>query len=72
MEFKLSTFKRQKKPQPAMPQLIMLQHLTLFRMSLFGAAHGWGAKSPHLLPKICHAYPAVMQLSTGIPYLKKI
>ena len=55
-----------------MPQLIMLQHLTLFRMSLFGAAHGWGAKSPHLLTKICHAYPAVMQLSTGIPYLKKI
>ena len=27
--------------------------LTLFRMGIFGAAHGWGcAKSP--LPKICH------------------
>ena len=38
--------KRQKKPQPTMPQLIMLQHLTLLRMSLFGVAHGWGVKAP--------------------------
>ena len=30
--------------------------LTLFRMGLFGAAHGlWGAKRP-LLPKMCHRY----------------
>ena len=45
--------------------------LTLFMMGLFGAAHGWGAKSPHL-PKICHTYPAMMKLGTVIPYLKKI
>ena len=24
------------------------------------------------LPKICHTYPAVMKLGTGIPYLKEI
>ena len=24
------------------------------------------------LPKICHAYPTIMKLGTGIPYLKKI
>ena len=24
------------------------------------------------LPKICHTYPAMMKLGTGIPYLKKI
>ena len=24
------------------------------------------------LPKICHIYPAMIKLSTGIPYLKKI
>ena len=48
--------------------------LTLFRMSLFGAAHGWwgegGKKAP--LPKICHTHPAMMKLGTLIPNLKKI
>ena len=40
--------------------------LTLFRMGLFGAAHGWGdKKSP--FPKICHAYPTRMKLDTVIP-----
>ena len=45
---------------------------TLFRMGIFGAAHGWeGPKRPPL-PKICHTYPTVMKLGTVIPYLKKI
>ena len=44
--------------------------LTLFKMGLFGAAHGWGAKKAPL-PKICHTYPAIMKLGTVIPYLKK-
>ena len=47
--------------------------LTLFRMGLFGAAHGWGGglKRPPL-PKISHTYPTMMKLITQIPYLKKI
>ena len=44
--------------------------LTLFRMRLFGAAHGWRHKKAPL-PKICHTYPAMMKLGTVIPYLKK-
>ena len=38
--------------------------LTLFRMDIFGAAHGWegGERSP--LPKICHTYPTVMKLGS--------
>ena len=46
---------------------------TLFRMGIFGAAHGWwGQKAlpPH--PKICRRYPTMMKLGTVIPYLKKI
>ena len=42
-------------------------------MGLFGVAHGWGVggkKSPLL--KICHIYPARMELGTLIAYLKKI
>ena len=39
--------------------------LTLFRMGLFGAAHG-------LLPKICHIYPIVKKLGTVLPCLQKI
>ena len=40
-------------------------------MGFFGAAHGWdgGQKAP--LPKICHTYPAMMKLSTVMPYPKK-
>ena len=44
---------------------IQFKHLTLFRMGIFGIAHGKGAK-------ICHTYPTMMKLGTGIPYLKKI
>ena len=47
--------------------------LTLIRMGIFGAAHGWGGgakKSP--LPKICHTYPTMTKFGTVISYLKKI
>ena len=49
--------------------------LTLFRMSIFGSAHGWRRvvqKSIAPLPEICHTYPTMMKLGTVIPYLKKI
>ena len=48
-------------------------HLTLFRLGIFGAAHGLavgGANRPPL-PKICHTCPSMMKLSAVIPYLKK-
>ena len=49
--------------------------LTTFRMDLFGAAHGRGAKiPPPPLPKICRTYPAMIKLKLGsvIPYVQKI
>ena len=46
--------------------------LTLFRMGIFGTAHGWGVVKKVPLPKICHTYPTMMKLSTFVPYLKKI
>ena len=46
-----------------------LNILTLFRMDIFGATHGWmGA----ILANICHTYPTTMKLGTVIPHLKKI
>ena len=53
-------------------QKLAISKLTLFRMGLFGAAHGWegGQKIP--LPEIFHTYPAVIKLGTVIPYLKKV
>ena len=51
----------------------ILQGLTLFRMGLFGAAHGWkGGAQKGLLPKICHTCPTTMKFDTPIPYIKKI
>ena len=48
--------------------------LTLFRLGLFGAAHGWGdwvwQKVP--LPKICGTSPVAIKLGIVIPYPKKI
>ena len=44
--------------------------LTLFRMDLFGTAHGWRGKAPQ--PKICQTYSTIMKLSTLTTYLKKI
>ena len=48
--------------------------LTLFKMGLFGAAHGWEGGGGFLapLPKICHPYPTMMKLGTVIPYRRKI
>ena len=45
--------------------------LTLFKMGFFGAAQGWGEGRNTRFSKICHTYPAMMKLSTVIPYLKK-
>ena len=47
--------------------------LSIFRMGVLGAVHGWGvgAKRPPL-PKICHTYPTMMKLCTVMPYLKNI
>ena len=54
---------------------LLKQILTLFRMDIFGAAHGLrgggGAKRPPLL-NVCHTYPTMMTLHTVIPYLNKI
>ena len=42
--------------------------LTLFRMGILGATHGWRNRgSP--FPKFCHTYPIMMKLGTVIPYL---
>ena len=46
--------------------------LTLFRMSFFGAAHGWGGTKNAPLPKICDTYPTMMKLGTVLPYPKEI
>ena len=46
--------------------------LTLLRMGLLEAAHGWGEPKKPPLPKICHKYPTMMKLLTLIPYLKKM
>ena len=36
-------------------------NLTLFRMGIFGAAHGWGGgKKTPTLPKNCDIYPTIM------------
>ena len=48
------------------PQLLK-KSLTLFRMGLFGAAHGWGWDKKDPLPKICCTYPAMMKLGKLIP-----
>ena len=55
--------------------LPLLVYLILFRIGLFGAAHGrgWGvAKRTPPPPKMFHTYLAMMKLHTVIPYLKKI
>ena len=46
--------------------------LTLFRIGLFGAAHGWGVRQKGPLPKICHTYLTMMKPGTVIPYIKEI
>ena len=45
--------------------------LTLFKMGIFGAAHGWGeTKRSPSLKSVTHT--AMMKLGTVIPYLNKI
>ena len=48
----------------------MKHDLTLFRMDLFRAAHGWGAKKL-LLVKTFHIYSAMINICADIPYLRK-
>ena len=52
-----------------MKELIRKVTLTLFRMGIFGAAHGWewgwGKKPP--LHKICHTYPTMRLGSYTLP-----
>ena len=58
--------------KPRILHLLFPCILTLFRMGLFGAAHGWrGAKKPPL-PTICRTYPTMIKLDRVIPYPKKI
>ena len=45
--------------------------LSLFRMGLFGAVHGWEGAKKTPLSEICHTYPTKMKYGTVIPYLKK-
>ena len=47
---------------------IFLKHLVLFvtKLTCFSSC------KKALLPKICYSYPAMMKLSTVIPYLKMI
>ena len=44
----------------------------LFRMGIFGAAHGWGVAKKPPLPNICDTYATMMKRATVIPYLKNI
>ena len=47
--------------------------LTLFRMAVFGAAHGWGVRVKKVfLTKICYTCPVTIKPGTVIPYLRKI
>ena len=50
----------------------LICYLALFKMGIFGTAHGCGRGKKAALPKICHRYPTMMKLGTVIPYLKKI
>ena len=45
---------------------------TLFRMGIFGTAHGMGGGAKGPLPKICRPYPTMIKIGAVIPYLKKI
>ena len=50
----------------------IMTHLSLLRMVVFGAVHGWEGDKKPPFPKICHIYLTMMKLGTFIPYLKKI
>ena len=38
-------------------------YLSLFRMGIYGAVHGWRGAKKARLPKICHTYPTMMKLA---------
>ena len=44
---------------------------TLFRMGIFGAAHGWVGKEAPPLSKIPQKYPTMIKLGTAIYTLPK-
>ena len=46
--------------------------LTLLRMALFGATHGWVGAKRFPLTKMSHTYLSMTKLRTVMPYLKKI
>ena len=52
-------------------RLFNYRTLTLFRMGLFGVAHGSGGKKAPL-SKISQTYSTMMKLGTVKPYLKKV
>ena len=41
--------------------------LTLFRMGLFDAVHGWGRPKRPPVPEICYTYPTMMKFGILIP-----
>ena len=45
--------------------------LTLFRIGVFGAAHGWW-QGDLSLPKMCHKYPGITKILTVICYLGRL
>ena len=72
MEFKLSTIK---KTEETSTHHASTHHAATFNSTqneLFWDCSWMGGKSPHLIPKICHAHPAVIELSTGISCQRKI
>ena len=72
MEFKLSTIK---KTEETSTHHASTHHAATFNSTQnepFWGCSWMGCKSSHLLPKICYTYPAVIQLSTGISYQRKI
>ena len=52
--------------------ILQKNDITLFRVSLCWAAHGWGESKKAPLPKICHSYLTMMKLGTFISHIKKI
>ena len=67
------TITKSRAKRPKNKEARKINFLTLFRMVIFEAAHGWreGLKKSPLL-KIYHTYPTMMKLGTVVPYLKKI
>ena len=66
------SFERKMEKNTRKGHILCEYYLTLFRMGLSGATHGWGkGQNAPFLPKICHAYPTMIKLSS-YTLLKKI